>query len=206
MAEGVEIILDGAEEHEPPAWRPPSVERVIPLHGTTHVHGYTGADVAQWKHIASLIAKAVPTAKGKDGQPTPDCLRVAQCIVVCRRAPGSAAHTFNVSFGGEAQAWRLLGERGPGSWVEQACRDSNALTMEGYYPQREAEGPTKPLSDLLTDPAFWTSLNHLSLSLYGVRLAENDAPLPEVLAALQHDAEVRGGLLQALAPLAALAR
>lgn len=205
--EAAELVFDGSDERALTAWVPPCVERVVPGYGTTWVHGYTGADVGRWRHLARNLTQALPALRGPDGQPGPEALRIAQVVLVCRRGPGSAAMTFSIQHGGEAQACSAFQEALPGKWVEQVCADSDALTLVGYHPSRDlarGTGPGRALSEALADPAFWSALDHLSLRLYGARIAENGAPLAEVLAMMERDAEARVGLLAALAPLAAL--
>lgn len=200
------VTFDGSETCPLDAWRPPCVERTIPGVGSTWIHGYTGADVARWRRAAANLALEVPEAKGADGAPSEDCLRLAQVLCVCRTGPGATAATFVVSIGtpGVRQAWEAFSTCLPGTWVQDVCRESDLLTMMGYLrPIHEGQvGAEAALSDQLQNPKFWAALDHLSLSLYRVPIAENGHPLGDVLAMLERDAEVRSQVLGAVGALA----
>ncbi len=163
-------------------WTPPHVERYLPGVGAVWVHGYTGADAARWKRAASNLARG--------GQPTPEQLAVAQVLWVCRTEPHGREHTFKVDLQNARAAYEAMMERLPGKWVEQACLDSDMLTLEGYYPPPDAVGlpataeARQRLGEQLADPEFWNALSLLSVKLYGVPLASNGEPLGEVLALL----------------------
>ena len=182
------------------AWTPPCVERYLPGVGAVWVHGYTGADAARWKRAAGNLARG--------GQPTPDQLAVAQVLWVCRTQPNGHEHTFKVDLQNARAAFEAMMEGLPGKWVEQACLDSDMLTLEGYYPPPDSErgqavaAAQQRLGAQLADPEFWAALSTLSVKLYGVPLAENGEPLGEVLAHLS-STDADAALVQALGMLQA---
>jgi len=181
-------------------WEPPCVQRWVPGIGATWVHGYSGADMARWRTAAQHMAAG--------GQPTAEQLACAQVIWVCRTAPNGAERTFQVELATAAEACRQLRDQLPGRWVEEACSDSDLLTLSGYYPPPEVVA-AEPLAmaigklgQALSEPEVWSALSVLSLRLYGVPLAENRRPVGEVLEHMvadqrwQHDlaSGVRGAL------------
>jgi len=162
-------------------WTPPSVERYVPGVGPTYVHGYTGADAAKWRQAARNMARG--------SEPTPEQYAVAHVLWVCRTAPGGADHTFKVSLQDARRAFERMMEALPGKWVETACHESDALSLQGYFPQ-DQQGPSaagisaeaqRRLGELLADEECWAALSTLSLKLYGVPLGENRRPMGEVL-------------------------
>ncbi|MBI2298806.1 MAG: hypothetical protein HYU66_07635 [Armatimonadetes bacterium] len=164
------------------AWTPPWVERYLPGVGATFVHGYTGADAAKWKRAARNLALG--------GEPTFEQYQVAQVLWVCRTEPNGDVPTFRVDLQNARAVFEAMMERLPGKWVEQACLDSDMLTLDGYYPppdparQQAVEAARVRLGEQLADPEFWNALSVLSLKLYGVPLAENGRPLGEFVSQL----------------------
>lgn len=211
MAEGFQHTFTGGEEGQLAPFAADCVERQVPGLGATWVHGYRGRDVAMWRYLAGRMAKAHGDARvkgtGGDPQPTPECLQVCQALTVCRRGPQSEAATFVVAHGAEHQAYDAVMTSLPGTWIEEICRDSDLLTMRSYHRledprQKQQAQASLALPELLADDDFWTSLNYLSLRLYGVPIAENGQPLGEVLTVMAHDAAARDGLLAAVGALA----
>jgi hypothetical protein len=172
--------------------------------GPTYIHGYTGADAAKWKRAARNLARG--------GNPSPEQLAVAQALWVCRTQPGGTVPTFKVSLQTAPQAFDEMMDRLPGKWVEQACLDSDMLTLEGYYPlpnparQAAIEAAQQRLGEQLADPELWNALSLLSLKLYGVPLAENGRPLGELMTYLERECATRRELSSALGGLAEVVR
>ena len=180
----------------------PCLERGLPAGGTTWVHGYTFAEAAKWKQAARTMAGG--------REPTRDHLAIAQVAWVCRVEPGSAEFTFKLSLHDAPQGFQQLAAHLPAKWVEQACLESDMLSLEGYYPppRDDKSGATfeaiQRLGEQLADEELWQGLSLVSLKLYGVPLAENGRPLGEVLSHLERDVELRHRLAETFAPLAAL--
>lgn len=209
MPFAADVQFDGSQDHDDMlVYRPQCVERDVMGMGVTYVHGYTGQDIGAWRHVAEMIAREVPEAR--DGkQPSPEVLRMAQAIVVCRTAAGGEHRTFTVHFGGERQAWEAF-RRLPGSWVESVCRDSDALTLIEYHPPHRDgaadEAAEHTLHELLTtDEKLWQALDYCSARLFGVPLVDCGQPLAEVLTLLDREIEARSELVGALGQLAAAA-
>lgn len=181
-----------------PGWQPPCLERRIPgTEAVTYIHGYTGADAAQVRKLARSISK---------GEPDQALVDVCQVLIVCRTAPGSKEHTFPVKWQTAKDFVTALREKLPGPFVEFVCRESDALSMQDYFPQ--SKGDTngeagKRLGEALSDPEYWVALDLVSRKLCGRPLAENGEPIGNVLTLLERDQSARNAMLELFGTLAA---
>lgn len=182
------------------SYQAPCEERSIPGFGRTWVHAYSGADAGKWRRAAQAIAGG--------REPSPAMLRAAQVVWVCRTAPGAAEHSFKLPLQGAREAFDQLQELLPEVWLREVCYLSDALALRDFIPPNDDEDGDRAaferLGEQLGEDSFWAALSTLSLQLYGVPLAENGAPLGEVLTHLRHSVSARRRLVEALGPLAAL--